>query len=264
MNELLPRRKKKSVRLGFILWSGLFFILGVGLVGAAYFVLYSDFFKVKNFDVRGANLISKEKVISSLYTQAVGSSKISSFLGPDNILFWKFGKAADIAPEALPTLIGVSIKTKFGDRSVIVEAVDRQAIGVWCVQDESCYVFDEEGIIFGQAPEVQGTLILKIIDENDRNIVLGEQFFNKPEWVGIFFETINVIRKQNLAIASIVIKDLNLREWQVQTEAGPVFLFGLDFLPENFEGIVKNLDSRFEFNKVTYFDFRVQNRIYYK
>ena len=72
------------------------------------------------------------------------------------------------------------------------------------------------------------------------------------------------MKNRGLVISKVAVKDLNLEEWEVETARGPVFRFNLNFMPSNLESILDNLDEKFDFGKVTYFDFRIENRIYYK
>jgi cell division septal protein FtsQ len=259
----LPFEKRKSiVRLKFLLWSGVFTLLAASLIGASYFVLYSDFFKVKGFEVSESRFTPEDKLLAALDTQMIARSRLLSVLGPDNILFWSFGKKPEKL-ENLPLLARVSVDTDLTDGKVIISTEERYFSGIWCAS-VGCYAFDKEGIIFAKAPEAEGTLILKVYDENDRPFVLGTPALVRAEWRENVFKILEVMESRGLVISRVNIKNFQLEEWEVETAKGPVFQFSLNSVPLNLERILDNLDDKFEFEKTTYFDFRVENRIYYK
>ena len=247
----------------FLLWSGAGFLLGAALIGFAYFVLYADFLKVESFEVNGSKLISNDVLFASLNAKMISDSRLRSLLGSDNILFWEFGKKPEFL-SSLPVLGEINIKTNLGEKKVIIGAHERELFGVWCVLENDCYGFDRQGIVFARVPDVQGVLILKIEDINNRPVILGNPILNDPVRVENVFQTLGTLDNYDFIVSSVEIRDLALEEWQAEVASGPIFYFSLNFAPDNLEGIIKNLDKRFEFSKVIYFDFRVPNRIYYQ
>jgi len=257
------KKKKRAVRLRFLLWPGVGLLLGTALIGFAYFVLYADFLKVESFEVNGSRLVSDDVLFASLNTEMIGDSRLRSLLGSDNILFWEFGKKPEFL-SSLPALREISVETNLGERKVIIDVHERELFGIWCVLEDDCYGFDQQGIIFARVPEVQGVLILKIKDINDHPVILGNPIFSDPVRIESIFQTLRTLDNYDFIVSSVEIRDLALEEWHAEVVSGPVFFFSLNFVPDNLEGIIKNLDKRFEFSKVTYFDFRVPNRIYYQ
>lgn len=269
MQDLPFQKKRKVVRLRVLLWSGVGLLVGAALIGSAYVILYADFFRVSTFEVSGSRFVSRDVLLASLNSQMLSGSLLRSLLGPGNILFWEFGEKPETL-NTLPILEGVSIESDIVDRKVVITARDRELFGIWCVSQNDCYGFDREGIVFARVPRVKGALILKINDTNNRAVVPGLPIFAGAGWTEKVFKTLEIIRRYDFAVSLVEIRDLDLEEWKVEVasglpaQAGPRFYFSLGFVPENLESILKNLDKRFEFNKVTYFDFRVPNRIYYK
>ena len=249
----------------FLLWSGVFLVFCGALVGAFYFVLNSAFFKVKGFEVSESRYTPNETLLAALNADMIGRSRLLSVLGPDNILFWEFGEKPE-ALSNLPLVARISVKTNLTAGKVSVKAEERDFSGIWCLSAEGadCYAVDDNGIIFARAPEAKGALILKVTDENARPLVLGRPFFVNQTWRENLFKTWEIMKNHGLVISKVAVKDLNLEEWEVETARGPVFRFNLNFMPSNLESILDNLDEKFDFGKVTYFDFRIENRIYYK
>ncbi len=262
MEELVFEKKKKLVRGKLLLWALMFLLGGGALIGVSYFVLYSDFFKVSAFDIKEPKFTTKENLLAALNAEMIGRSKILSLLGPDNILFWELGKKPQTLA-ALPLLSQLSLNTDLIAKKVMVIAEEREFEGIWC-SAEDCYVFDKEGIVFARAPNTEGFLILKIYDENNRPLVAGAPVFTKSNWRENVFKTLEVMENHGFTISRVNIKDFGLQEWEVKTTEGPVFQFSLNFVPQSLEKILENLNQKFEFDKVSYFDFRVENRIYYK
>lgn len=263
MDELVFEKKRNRVRGKFLLWAGVFLLLGGALIGGSYFVLYSDFFKVKGFEVGEARYTRSETLLAALNAEMIGRSRLLSMLGPDNILFWEFSGKPEVL-EGLPLVAGVLVETNLTAGKVLVKAEERDFSGIWCVKSGDCYAFDDDGVIFARAPHSEGTLILKVYDENARPLVLGTPALTRPGWRENVFKILEIMKNYGLIVSRVSVKDFGLEEWEVEVAGGPVFQFNLNFVPLNLERILDNLADKFEFENVTYFDFRVENRIYYK
>ncbi len=263
MDELVLEKRKSWVRGKFLLWSGAFLVSGWVLVGVFYFVVYSGVFRVKSFEVSESRYTPDNVLLAALDAEMIGRSRLLSMLGPDNILFWEFGRKPSVL-DNLPLVARISVETDLTAGKVLVKTEERDFSGIWCLLTEDCYAFDDNGIIFARAPEAEGALILKVNDENARPLVMGKPFFVNQAWRENLFKTWEVMRNHGFVVSGVTVKDLNLEEWEVKIAEGPVFQFNLNFMPANLESILDNLDEKFDFGKVTYFDFRVENRIYYK
>jgi len=273
MSNLPFEKKKRRVRRNFLLWSGVFLVLGAALVGILYFILYSDFFTVREFEVADTRYTLKNELLAALDSEMIARSRILSMLGTDNILFWEFGRKPEKI-DSLPLVAKISVEADLTARKVRIEAEERRFSGVWCLVSEGvtgdCYAFDNKGILFARAPETEGSLILKVFSENSRPVVLGMPIFPKPEWRENFFRILESFENYNLPVSRVGVRDFQIEEWEVQTGLpaqageGPRFLFSLNSSPQNLAGILEKLRDKFEFDKVDYFDFRVENRIYYE
>lgn len=263
MAELLFQKRKSPVRGKFLLWAGAFFLVGAAFIGLIYVGLSTNLFKVKDFEVRGLRAVSRETLISSLRTEMAAGNFWRAILGSDNILFWTFGEFPERLA-ALPILGSIKVRLDLGAKKVVIEAAERELFGLWCRKDANCYAFDKAGILFSPAPQAEGVLILRIQDENVEPFVLGRALFADSKRQENVFKVLTVLENYDFTVAEAIIKDLTLEEWEVKTTSGLRFLFSLNFVPENLEGVLKNLDREFDFSKLSYFDFRVENRIYYK
>ncbi len=269
MEELVFQKRTRKLRGAVVLWSLALLLLGGALVGASYFVLYDDFFKVKQFEVVGSRSVDQDRFLSQLKNEMLSASVWRAVLGPDNVLFWEFGGKPETLPGS-PVVSVASVDVNLSARKVAVEVKEREIAGIVCRPEgaplgrDGCYGFDESGVVFAKTPSIQGYLILKIDDENAKPVVLGTSIFPKEEWRENLFKTLAIFKENGIAVSSVRVEDYTLEEWEVETASGLRFLFSLSFTPENLGGILKNLDEQFDFGKLTYFDFRVANRIYYK
>lgn len=256
--------KSKPGRFKVWLLIGGFVLLVIAAAGG-YFVVYSDFFKVRNFEIEATSLVPRDILFSVLTSEMKLTQKWKNRLGQNNILFWEFDKKPRVKSELLAALSDLDVETNLREKKVVVRVKERELFAVWCLSKLGrCYGIDKEEIPFVAVPEPQGSLILKFEDQNEREIKLGEPVLANREWFKNLLHTVETIKVSNLPVSAVVIKDLVLEEWEAEIYPGTSFYFSLNFVPENLESLLKNLSKQLDFKKLTYLDFRVQNRIYYK
>ena len=255
--------KKNKRRLRFWMIVGGFFLLLALSIGIFYFILNSAWLKVKSIDAPDLPGVSRESILDSIKIQMM-ANRFQAWLGPENILFWELRKDPNFT-QGLPALKNLRVKTDFWDRSVSISADERQLWSVVCDgMDSNCFGLDENGLVFSRAPSVFGSLILKINDPNNRAFILGQKLFSQSEWFSNFKQTIEILNRNGFRVISIKMGNFSLREWTARVIQGPEFYFSLNFIPENFDSVLKNLGGKLDFRKTAYVDFRVPNRIYYK
>jgi len=269
----LREKKKKKLRLLFHL--SIFIFSAFFVIGILYIIFYSGLLNVENFEFSYSNnysetgnttsFFSNKFLVSSLATQVVKNKKILGYLDSDNILFWFFSGKDDLVNESiLPSVKEVKLDVNLFSRRVKISVDEKNLSGVICDTKDNCYVFNEKGKVFAPAPNVSGSLILKITDTNDRHLVLGEKFLPREEWIENIIKTIEILEKNNFYLKSVLIKEISLEEWETVISVGPKFLFSLNFVPNDLEEVVQTLKKRADFSKIDYFDMRVEDRLYYK
>jgi len=250
-------------RFKFLKGLVIFFILSIIFIAGFYFLLYSNFFKA-TIEIKGNAISSSELLKNHLIAQMLQKRKWRSIVGAENILFW-LGETKPLVVENMPAVKAVNIKVDFFQKKVFIEAKEREIVGTFCDSNSSyCYFFDEEGVLFFEAPQTEGNLILKIIDKNNRHLFLGQKALKNPQWLKNILMVWDIFQKSDVEPISIILDDLNLRQWEIDTFSGPKFYFSLDNLPSNLAQILKGLAGRLEFNTLQYIDFRIPNRVYYK
>lgn len=259
--ENLMTKKRRRFRFYFV--SGSFFIFFALLICAFYFILRSPWLKVRDISVSDFPGIYHGDILDALKTQML-TSKGRALIGPNNILFWEFGKYPD-SLFRFPALKNLKIETDFWKRSVKISAEERRLWGVVCDKNDlSCFGLDENGVIFGKVPSISGSLILKISDTNERFFFSGQGIFSRSEWFANLKQSIEIMNRNGLKVVSVEIGDLSLREWTARIAKGLDFYLSLNFLPENMDSVLKNLKKEIDIGAAEYIDLRVPNRIYYK
>lgn len=261
--EIFFREKKKRRRFKFFIFGGILFFFFV-LIGGFYLFLKSDFLAIKKFEIKGVELSDAAQVRESIVSAMEKKEKWRSFVGSQNIIFWAFGKKPEFDAQTLPLLASLDIQTDLVGKKVQIFAKERDFFAVWCFSDNGCYGIDNKGVAFISVPEIQGVLLLKFHDENKRTFNLGEKVLPNERWLDNIFTTVQLIKASGLPISALIIKDFILQEWEARVYSDLNLHFSLNFVPENLEEVIKNLSKRLEFGKLSYLDFRVPNRIYYK
>jgi len=234
------------------------------LLALLYVVLHGSFLKVRDIEINGTRSVSRDALLASLSARGVGDSKLLSWLGPDNILFWKFLPNSLSSANILPIVAEAAQNVNLGKRNVTVTIRERGGFGTWCAKSGSCYVFDESGIVFGTAPASEGVLITEVEDQNSREPLIGISLFPRSAWRNSFFGTLQILKDNGIPISKIIVRDFSLREFEVVSMFGFSFYFSLDFTPDNLNAVLNNLSKQLTLSSLSYLDFRVPNRVYYK
>lgn len=263
-NKFLEEKRKKSERFHFFVLSGITLIIGLFCIASCYAILNADFFKTKDIEVKGLNLVSRDALLSSISITTLNKSFLASSLGPDNILFWSFVDSHFVL-EKNPKLAEISIETNFFNRTVAVMVRERIVSSVLCKKMlQKCFGMDYSGVVFTETPYVEGGLILKFEDDSEDGIVFGEKYINNLEWKSRIEETIKIMNENGFIPSSVRIKGENSEEWEVVMPSGLLFLYSLRFVPQNLSEVLNEISTKANFVGMQYFDFRVENRMYYK
>lgn len=255
--------KKKPHRRRGWWWFGGAAVLFLLLIGMAYTVLFSGALRVQKMEVTGASLVPEQKLLTALSTK-LADNWVRGILGSENILFWMFrrGTVTDIA--GVPLAASVDFSANLFARTVSVSVHERKFLGVWCAADNICRAFDQAGVFFEEAPSVEGTLIVRVTDENARPLSPGYPILPRAAWVKNFFSVVETLKGENLAVAEFVVKPFSLQEWWARLTSGTVLYFNANIVPENLAAILESFKVKPDFGKLTYLDFRVPNRVYFR
>jgi len=248
-------RKKYYYGAGIII-GVIVIIIGTGM----YFYYWSPVLRIGEFTINGTNSKDEARVAIVNY---FNSSR--SFFSPatDRIVFWTQHNDESIeSPSFLPYAASIKFVSNFTEKKVVAEITPRVMSGVWCVS-EKCYVFDNNGIIFSEAPDVSGSLILKIRDENNTQVTLGSAVLSGGEFESIK-KAIKSVQQNKIPISEILIQNIELKEWAAVAPNGFSIRFSFNSIPEDLDSVFKGILERTSIEKLTYIDLRIPNRVYFK
>ena len=163
----------------------------------------------------------------------------------------------------MPLFARADLSVNFKERKVLIEVKERRLAGILCLNENKCYGFDKDGVLFKENLDAEGTLILKINDENERKIILGQSVLADQEFKNLM-RAVGILKDKKFPLIEAQIKPNILREWVAIAPSDFKIYFSMDFVPDNFDIVYENMAKRIDFNDITYIDFRIPNRIYYK
>ncbi|MEK7513098.1 MAG: hypothetical protein AAB601_02765 [Patescibacteria group bacterium] len=293
-------KRPRLVRRWFLIVAAAVLLLGGGIIGVCFFILSSETFSV-SLRVPETRLVLPREILKSLIANRMKQGGLARFIGPDNYLFWRTRSRNDLFPLTVPAVATISTAADFGRREVGVDVTERILAGVWCVPRaddgldgrrlagavetgmriatttatstlpevsvsprEQCYAFDDNGILFAEAPNMHGVLVFLVHDTNASRWALGQRVLPDESWYRRLRETVSILTEHIGPPVAVVVRDTILKEWEAQTASGARFYFSFDFVPENIPGVLRALAERMPLRDLSYVDFRVPNRVYYK
>jgi len=249
-------RKKKVKRRR----SMLFLTCLIFLIVLVYIFLFSSLFKIKAVEVFGNREVNSEEVKNSF-------SYGNIFLTTEN-------KVKNDLIKIIPKISDLEISKNLIKRSVKLTIEERERLGIACIMDsssaeaveEECFYVDKKGVIFEDAPQTSGSLILLIKDYSQREFYLGKKIFEQR-----IVDFISQARQGLSSEIGLIALDFNVlsfppKDLKVMTNEGWYIIFDL-------EGDIKNqlrsigaaLEEKIKDREsLEYVDLRIENRIYYK
>lgn len=244
-------RKKKVKRRR----SMLFLIRLIFLIVLVYIFLFSSLFKIQVVEIFG----NKE----------VSSEEIKDNFNYGNIFLTTENKVRDNLIKKIPKISDLEISKNLINRSVKLTIEERERLGIAChvkEETENCFYIDNQGVIFEDAPQTSGSLILLIKDYSQREFYLGKKIFEQR-----IVDFISRARQDLSSEIGLIALDFNVlsfpsKDLKVMTSEGWYIIFDL-------EGDIKNqllslkaaLEEKIqERENLEYVDLRIENRIYYK
>ncbi len=257
-------RSRKAVRLGFLYVVLTVFFVSGACIGFLYFVIFSGFFRVQSIQINGLKTIPETLFLNRTESNLISKDMFHSLLTPGNVLFWKLNPGSLNFQNIIPAIDTVSTHVNLESKSVTLTATERVLYGISCTTNNECLAFDKSSVLFSKAPIPEGTLFVKVQDLNNRTPFVGATLLPQSDWTSRLIEALDAIRKDNIPISTVIIKDYTLLEWEAVSPLGFSFYFSFDFIPDNLDVILQNLASRVNFKNLSYIDFRVPDRLFYK
>jgi|GEM_PF-1765660 len=259
--QVFVKTDKSGAKRKYLYGIGIIVGIIIILIGVCiYFYYWSPLLQVREFSIVGTTSKDEAKIAIINYFD---SSR--SFFSPttDRIVFWAQHSEEFIqSPPFLPYAASIKLTSDIVGKKVTAEIIPRTMSGVWCAS-EKCFVFDGGGIVFAEAPDVSGSLILKIRDENNIPVALGNSVLSMNEFESMK-KAIQSIQKNKIPISEVLIQNMELKEWATVAPNGFSIKFSFNSIPDDLDSIFKGIFERTSVNRLTYIDLRVQNRVYFK
>ena len=259
-NELLTPSKRRMRRRRVIMFWSIVVATIIFVGGFIYIIYFSSVIKVKQFSIQGNRVAGSDDLQQMLIKKLDTRGWLRRGFGSNNILYWV--GVGEVGDSGIPASSAVIVHTNILSRAVSVEIRERTFVGVWC--SKTCVGFDSNGIAYFLAPDVEGSLLLKVHDENESELVLGSPVFSDPLALKNIFQSLTIVKEGGIVVDTILVKEATLREWELHSTKGTVFKFSLNFVPEKLKSVLDNLKERTKLEDLSYVDLRVENRVYYK
>ena len=250
--QIYRERRRFRIKIYF----GILFLL-LFLIAIFYLLVYSPIFQIREFKIVGAQRLDSEAVLKIL-SPSVINTRTANFLGIKNLFVWN-EKEPDVSKSAL---LEADIKREWLRQSIVIDIKERDRLAIWCRINSPCYWIDKNGMAFEEAPETEGSLILTVQDNSQESLSQGEKVIESR-----FVENLVAILKGILELkipAKKTVFDKKLQEVRIDSYNNPDYFFSVRFNPKlNLESL-KSLEEKIDVKRVSYFDLRVENRIFYK
>lgn len=253
------RARRRTVLKVAMWWCVALVVLG----GGAYALVATDVLTVREVRVEGVRLADRGKVKDAL-VKNVGGRAPRSWFDEHLMPFWLFLDPPEEFLAEFPMFREVDVVPRLFAREVVIQVVERELHGIWCLEGRECYAFDNEGVVFGRAPVTYGVLITKVMDVRTAPFAPGEMVLPDPEWRVRMLQTLKILDELRLTLRAITVHEPAVREWEVALAEGPLLKFSFAFVPERLDETLTTLSHRIDFRALTYLDFRVRDRLYYK
>lgn len=254
------QKRRRVLKLKIYGGIAVFFVL---LIGAGYLIVYSSVFKIEKIEATQSGSenvpLKTEDIVQELKDFFEKKSKISSFLGAENILIWK-ETGADFLLK-YPQLEKIEIEKSYPKRLLKINLVKKTKKGAWCAP-AACFWFDEKGELFAEAPFVEGGLILTLNDFSGRELKIGDSVLPE-DFLANFFKIVGFLEKNGLAAKNLKLEDISFQEITAESGDALQIRFSLRNDPAFAEPAVQSL-KEIGMEKVEYIDLRVENKAYYK
>lgn len=227
------------------LW--ILFLIG----GLAYVLFFSPLFEIKEIKISGNRVISSEEITDAL--------------NQDNFFLITESKLREILISKFSRIASVDISKDIFKRSIKLGIVERKEAGIFCKGE--CYYIDKEGVIFEEAPQTSGTLILVIKDYSEGEAEIGKNVIGKEFMTELIDLKSYLLSRLGLKVLDFIIEPDPLKDLKIDTNEGWYILFdkSRDF-KNQLEALELVLEKKIKEGRegLEYIDLRIENRAYYK
>ncbi len=271
LSEKQRKRKERHRQLWWLMAILLVFVAGLF---AVWVVTESPIFRIDHFTVTGNRAVSSGDAITLLFASAMQHRTLwSSLLGIKNMLIWPKALAtSDVA--LVPQFAEATIQKNYANHTLTLSVTERTPLAIWCEMpgtdangnpsgDESCFWFDNTGMLFQRAFDTEGSELFAVHDYAQRTLGIGGRIL-PDAFITNMLSILETLKTSGLTVKEVALHDLSLEEADVSMYNGPLLYFSLRFNATEDTEALENFIEKPDFNSLQYVDFRTENRAYYK
>lgn len=283
---LYTSKRKKKARRRFSrptrLFLALFFCVITFLI-ALFFVLRIPYLQIRRIEVLGIEILDAQKIKEHVSDSLKGTDW---FFIPRGFIFAaNTQKAGDELTHTFLKIRSVEIKKEFPDvLNVFIR--ERNLFGIFCndlaaskepLPKESnpsaestsvsqCGYLDEDGFVYGEAPEARGSLLIKV--KSDAPLFrIGAQSVDGATMARLVLVRQELSRVTGIRVTSFELSSQMVSEMRLETAEGfKIFIKKDDDFAKRFQVLKKVLDDEIKgnFGRLAYLDLRFGNKVFYK
>lgn len=271
------------------------------LAGGGFFYLFliSSVFEINQITISGNKNISRENI--SQIIDEYSNRRFLFFWRPRNMIL---ARPKEISQKILDKyiLIGeVSVVKKYFHK-IEIAVKEREIFAIWCkviarkrdyntdetainetsgdllaiknieITDEfiptnECYYIDDTGVIFSEAPQSSGSLILRIDEVYDKDVKIGDKILNN-KIIGSIISVQKSFNLENFKIIKFFMKNFKLPDLEILTSENWKIYLDINKNIENqmeiLEKVLREKITPSERKNLEYIDLRIPDRVYYK
>jgi len=274
------RRRRKSQRLTKIYWQRiklLFIIILCFLLAVTLYwlIFLSDFFQIKKITINGVDNPETIELDIKTYFYTKNQKFVPAFIykflprykdSQKNLLLFSSTDCSQYLLNKYPEIEKLSTKLDIKNGYLTINIASREISFLLCT-DVECYLLDNNGVVFGEAPETSGSLIRKIIIHQPSSIPIGTEIFPQAD-LDILRSLFELSEKDGspFKINALELEKAKFSTIKIVTNENWYLLlnFNSDF-PEVFQIIQKLIDGELKnkTQKLQYIDCRYLPRVYY-
>lgn len=257
-----PKRdwgEKKTFRKKIIIFLWFLFLILI----LAYVLLLSPIFRIKEIKISGNRVISNEEIRDSLNSFLY--KKFLVFFNQNNIFLARGDNLKNIIFSDFPRILSIEIKKDIFNKTIDLRIIERKEAGIFCRGE--CYYIDKEGVIFEDAPQTSGTLILMIKDNSESGVEMGRNAIDKEFMTELINLREELLNQLGLKVIDFIIETDVLKDLRVDTNEGWYILFdGSQDFKNQLQTLKLVLEEKIKEGRknLEYVDLRIGNRVYYK
>lgn len=265
-NVVLPPSRLKEKRRK----SRVFVVVGIGLallllIGGAVGVLYLPAVQIDEITIEGVEGSAYAEIERTIREEL--RTKMFAVIPRNNVLLYSDKAITAAVVAAFPNLSQVDLQLR-NLHALHLKVEERNAFALWCKDDngENCFLLDENGFIYEQAPVYSGTAYVRFYGPLASAEIVGNVFLGKDEFRALL-QFVEALKAKNHIVEAVHIDQQ--RDVRVTCAGGYDILFTRDQKPEEILAKIQAAEgsSVLEGKKLSelyYLDLRFGNRLYYK